>query len=71
MVTLFGGILFINENDNIVFIQLFALLFILLMNAYFVIKWLHLLLYAFKSQNKTLERMRKVQFGLYEVHHFV
>lgn len=61
IVTLFGGILFIEESDSSVeFVQLFALIIILLMNIYFILRWIHLMLYSFKSQNPFLVVSRKI-----------
>ena len=61
MITLFGGILFVEQTDSsILFIQMFALVFILLINIYFILKWAHLFVYSYSTKNYIVEMFRKV-----------
>ena len=61
MITLFGGIIFVDQTDaSIEFIQLFALVFILLINIYFILKWFLLYIYSYNTKHYIIEMIRKV-----------
>lgn len=61
MITLFGGILFLDDSeDSVPGLQLFALVIIVFTNIYFIFRWLHLLLYSFRSQHPILLVTRRI-----------
>lgn len=61
LITLFGAIIFISQSDtSVVFLQLFALIAIIFMNIYFILRWIHLFLYTFRSKNYVLSTTRKI-----------
>ena len=61
MITLFGGIIFIEQtSSNILFLQMFALVFILLINVYFILRWTHLFVYSYNTKHYAVEIIRNV-----------
>jgi hypothetical protein len=60
-VTLFGAVMFIDETEeDVEFLKLYSLVVILLSNFYFILRWIHLFLYTFKSQNPMFLSVRKM-----------
>lgn len=67
MVTIFWAVLFIdqiegNEVKSVTFLKLFSLVVIFLVNAYFILRWIHIFLYSFDSSNSTFVISRRI-FG--------
>jgi len=62
LVTLFGAIIFIDTDSetDVEFLKLFSLIVIILVNSYFILRWLHLLLYAFRYKHGALLTARKI-----------
>jgi hypothetical protein len=63
MVTLFGALLFIDaveDEEDVEGIQLFALVAIIFVNIYFILRWFHVFLYSFSSKNVVLTVSRKI-----------
>lgn len=65
MVSLFGAVVFFDniggtDVEDVEFLQTFSLMVILLINIYFVLRWVHIFLYSFKSKNALLSVTRKI-----------
>ena len=61
LITLYGGLLYVSETSGVTFVELFAFIIILIINAYFILLWVYLMSFSldrFKYVRKVTDFLR-------------